>query len=47
MLAGKTSVDYTILPNDFERNDNIILSYFKNEWMQFYWSNQYILKSEL
>ena len=33
MLAGKTLIDYTILfsPYDFEKNDNIILSYFKNE----------------
>ena len=35
MLAGKTLIDYTslFLPYDFEKNDNIILSYFKNEWM--------------
>ena len=32
MLAGKTLIDYTSLfsPYDFEKNDNIILSYFKN-----------------
>ena len=33
MLAGKKLTDYTNLfsPHDFEKNDNIILSYFKNE----------------
>ena len=33
MLAGKTLTDYTNLfsPHDFKKNDNIILSYFKNE----------------
>ena len=33
MLADKTLVDYTSLfsPYDFEKNSNIILSYFKNE----------------
>ena len=37
MLAGKTLIDYTNLfsPYDFEKNDNIILNYFKNEWMKF------------
>ena len=32
MLAGKKLTDYTNLfsPHDFKRNDNIILSYFKN-----------------
>ena len=41
MLAGKKLTDYTNLfsPHDFKKNDDIILSYFKNEWMQFYWSN--------
>ena len=34
MLAGKTLVDFTSLfsPYDFEKNDSIILSYFKDEW---------------
>ena len=34
MLAGKKLIDYTNLfsPYDFKKNDNIILSYFKNEW---------------
>ena len=34
MLAGKKLTDYTNLfsPHDFKKNDNIILSYFKNEW---------------
>ena len=33
MLAGKKLTDYTNLfsPNDFKKNDNTILSYFKNE----------------
>ena len=41
MLAGKKLTDYTSLfsPHDFEKNDHIILSYFKNEWKQFYWNN--------
>ena len=31
MLAGKTLIDYTALfsPNDFNKNDQIILSYIK------------------
>ena len=34
MLADKKLTDYTNLfsPHDFKKNDNIILSYFKNEW---------------
>ena len=41
MLVGEKLNDYTSLvsPHDFEKNDDIILSYFKNEWMQFYWNN--------
>ena len=37
-LAGKKLTDYTNLfsPYDFKKNDSIILSYFKNEWMQFH-----------
>ena len=33
MLAGKTLIDYTSLfsPYDFEKKDNIVFSYFKNE----------------
>ena len=33
MLAGKRLTDYTSLfsPHDFQKNDNIILSYLKNE----------------
>ena len=33
MLAGKTLVDFTssFFPYDFEKNDPIILSYFKDE----------------
>ena len=34
MLAGKKLTDYANLfsSHDFKKNDNIILSYFKNEW---------------
>ena len=41
MLAGKNLTDYTSLfsLHDFKKNDNIILSYLKNEWKQFYRSN--------
>ena len=37
MLTSKTLTDYTTLisPYDFDKNDNIILSYFKNELIQF------------
>ena len=41
MLAGKK---LTVFKNmfshyDFEKNDHIILTYFRDEWKQFYWSN--------
>ena len=34
MLAGKKLSDFTnmLYPHDFEKNDSIILSYFKDEW---------------
>ena len=34
MLAGKIMTDYTALvsPDDFNKNDEIILSYFKDAW---------------
>ena len=34
MLAGKKLTDYTTLfsPHDFDKNDKIILPYFKDEW---------------
>ena len=34
MLAGKTLIDYTNLfsPYDYNKNDSIILSYFKDGW---------------
>ena len=34
MLVGKELADYTSLfsPYDFKENDNIILTYFKDEW---------------
>ena len=46
MLAGKTLIDYNslFLPYDFEKIDNIVLTYFKSEWMQSCWNNWYILK---
>ena len=33
MLAGKKMTDSTIMfsPHDFRKNDDIVLSYFKNE----------------
>ena len=41
MLANKKSTDYTCLfsPYDFDKNDQITLTYLKDEWKQFYWSN--------
>ena len=38
MLGVKKLTDYTNLfsPHDFKKNDQIILSYFKNERRQFY-----------
>ena len=41
MLAGKKMTDFTNIfsPHDFEKNDDIILSYFKDESMQFYQNN--------
>ena len=34
MLAGKKLTDFMSMfsPHDFKKNDNIILSYFKDEW---------------
>ena len=34
MLAVKKMTDFTSLfsPYDFKKNDNVILSYFKDEW---------------
>ena len=47
MLARKKLTDYTSLfsPHDSKKKDNIILSYFKNEWKLFYrsnWQNNFI-----
>ena len=44
MLAGKTWIDYTSLfsPYDFDKNDNVILSFFKNAW-----STSYTIKFKL
>ena len=37
MFASKTLIGYSLFsPSDFEKNDNIIFSYFKNEQMQFH-----------
>ena len=39
MLAGKTLTEFTNLfsPNNFKKNDDIILNYFTNNvWMQFH-----------
>ena len=40
MLACKKLIHFTNLfsPYDFNKNDHIILTYFKDEWKQFYWS---------
>ena len=34
MLAGKKLTEFTNIfsPYDFEKNDNIILAYFKDQW---------------
>ena len=39
MLADRKLIDFTSLfsPYDFEKNDSIILSYFKDEWN---WENK-------
>ena len=52
MLAGKKLNDNTNLfsPHNFKKNTNIILSYFKNEWMQFYlrnWQNNFIWTNKI
>ena len=40
-LAGKKLTDFTNMfsAHDFERNDDMIPSYFKDEWKQLYWVN--------
>ena len=45
MLAGKKQTDFTkfFSPHDFEKNDDIILNYFKEEWNwqnKLDWSNE-------
>ena len=37
MLKDKNLTDFTNLfsPNDFKKDDDIILNYFKNGWTQF------------
>ena len=37
MLKEKSLTDFTNLysPNDFKKNNDIILNYFKNDWIQF------------
>ena len=41
MLAGNKLTDFTNIfsPYDFEKNDDLILTYFKDELMQFYPNN--------
>ena len=41
MFKGKNLTEYTNLfsPSNFEKNDDIILPYFKNEWKSFYRGN--------
>ena len=42
MFASKTLIGYSLFsPCDFEKNDNIIFSYFKNEQMQFHWKDKF------
>ena len=38
MFEGKRLIDYisSFSPYDFEKNDNVIFDYFKNELRQFY-----------
>ena len=40
MLKGKSATNFTNIfwQNDLLKNDDIILKYFKNGWMQFHWS---------
>ena len=40
MHKGKrlTDLSNVFSPNNFKKNDDIILKYFKNEWMKFIWS---------
>ena len=42
MLAGKKLTDFTKMfsPNDVEKNDNMILTYFKDELYQRNWQNK-------
>ena len=42
MLAGKKLTDFTSMlsPYDFKKNDYVILTNFKDEWMQFIWNWQ-------
>ena len=46
ILAGKKQTDFTNIfaPYDFEKNDSIILSYFKDEWTKFDWSDKIQIK---
>ena len=43
ILKGKNLTDFTNLfsPNNFKNNDDVILSYFKNGWMQIQTPNIY------
>ena len=46
MLAGKNLTDFTSLfsPYDFDENDNVILSYFKDEWN---WQNKIVRSNKI
>ena len=46
MLAGKNLTDFTSMfsPYDFEKNDKIILSYFKDEWN---WQNKFVRTDQI
>ena len=49
MLAGKKLTDFYqfFCPHDFEKNDSIIMSYFKDDWNwqnKLDWSNKILIK---
>ena len=46
ILAGKKLTDFTTLfsPHDFHKNDDIILSYFKDEWN---WENKIVWSNKI
>ena len=44
ILAGKKQVDFTNIFAPYEKNDSIILSYFKDEWNKFDWPDKIQIK---